>query len=184
MLLYIRAASHLFMRILFLVLFCWVWGYPCYSQSASYHYNRGTFLSSNGDYNEAMIQFSKALEFDPVLQEAWFNRGIAKYKLGDIVNAIKDLSKAIQLKPDDAEAHFNRAVCRAKSNDLAGALQDYNRAILLNPMYGQAYMNRGNCRYKLNDKTGACNDWDRASNLGFKDANNAKFCSELMKVLK
>lgn len=70
-------------RIFISLLFFTAVSFSASAQSAAYHYNRGTFLSSNGDYKEALTQFSKALEFDPVLQEAWFNRGIAKYKLGD-----------------------------------------------------------------------------------------------------
>ena len=153
--------------------------YSGFTQTAAYHYNRGTFLSGNGDYTQAIANYNKALEFDPVLQEAYFGRGFVYYKLQQFEAAIKDLSKAIQLKPDDDEALFNRGVCRTKSNDLAGALQDYNCAILLNPQYAQAYMNRGNCRYKLNDKEGACNDWHRASEFGLHDANNENYCNDL-----
>lgn len=167
------------MRYGFLVLFFSALSLVAFSQSADYHFNRGNFLANNGDLKEAITHYSKALEFDPKLVEAYLSRGIAHYKLQQFVAAIQDYTKAIQLKPDDAEAHFNRGVCKTKSNDLAGALQDYNRAILLNPQYAQAYMNRGNCRYKLNDKEGACKDWHRASEFGLHDANNENYCNDL-----
>ena len=47
------------------------------------------------DYLGAIIEYTKALEFNPGEAEPWYNRGNAKYNIEDFHGAIEDYSKAI-----------------------------------------------------------------------------------------
>ena len=60
------------------------------------------------DYQGAISDCSKAIEFDPKDAKAYFIRGNAKSDLSDYPGAISDYSKAIEFDPKDAKAYFNR----------------------------------------------------------------------------
>lgn len=70
--------------------------------------NEGVKNGIYGKYKEAIACFSKALETNPNLAEAYCNRGIAKYDFRDYKGAISDYNKAIELNPNYTDAHFNR----------------------------------------------------------------------------
>lgn len=60
-------------------------------------YCRGTFHAVREDYAEAVKWFTKAIELDPRLPEAYFNRGLCYQRLGQASQANADLSKAGEL---------------------------------------------------------------------------------------
>ena len=147
-----------------------------FAQTATYQYNRGSYLAASGSFAEAMPYYDEALKMDPKMEAAWFSRGEAKYRLTDYNGAIDDFNKALALNPKDENAYFFRAVGNAKLMDLGASIMDYSQSIIINPGFAQAYLNRGNAKFKLNDKNGACDDWSKASELGYPNANNENYC--------
>jgi len=61
------------------------------------HYNFATMQAIMGHYDEAIESYTRALQLDDLLAEAYFNRGIAYSRSGDSKAAIRDLSKAGEL---------------------------------------------------------------------------------------
>ena len=61
------------------------------------YYNLAHLQASIGDFANALINYSKAIELKPDLGEAYFNRGLINMQLGDKVNGTADLSKAGEL---------------------------------------------------------------------------------------
>ena len=59
--------------------------------------NRGDTKRHRGDDDGAISAFSKALELNPQLAEAWGNRGLAKTQRGDIKGGCKDLKTGSDL---------------------------------------------------------------------------------------
>lgn len=147
-----------------------------FAQSATYQYNRGSYLAASGSFAEALPYYNEALKLDTTMEAAWFSRGEAKYRLTDYNGAIDDFNKALSMNPKDENTYFFRAACNAKLMNLSAAIMDYTQAIAINPEFAQAFLNRGNARYKLNDKNGACEDWSKASDLGYPNANNENYC--------
>lgn len=60
-------------------------------------YNKGNILFELGDYTSAILAYTKALEYQPDMGEAFFNRGYANLKLGNSTSGKADLSKAGEL---------------------------------------------------------------------------------------
>ncbi|MDR0812652.1 MAG: tetratricopeptide repeat protein [Oscillospiraceae bacterium] len=52
-------------------------------------------------YDQAIVNYSKAIELDPLYAVAYNNRGLAYHSIGYTELAIKDLSEAIKLSPDN-----------------------------------------------------------------------------------
>ena len=78
-------------------------------QSAAVQHNdRGVALTTEGGYDEAIAEFSKAIELEPEYVVAYSNRGYAYGLKGEWDIAIADFDKAIELAPDYVLAYNNR----------------------------------------------------------------------------
>ena len=66
-------------------------------QNAYLSYNRGNLYAQRHDYQRAIDDYTRALQIDERLAEAWFNRGLAKIYAKKISEGIEDLSKAGEL---------------------------------------------------------------------------------------
>ena len=126
---------------------------------------RAFAYQEKGDYDKAIQHYSKALELNPQMAEAYNNRGIAYSDKGDYPHAIEDFNKAIELKPDYAEAYNNRGTAYREKGNLGRAIEDYNTAIQLQPGLTQAYNNRGNAFRDKGDYTRAIEDFNKAIEL-------------------
>ena len=66
------------------------------SQDAIVYYGRGLAKSTKGDQDGAIADFSKAIELNPKLAEAYLNRGLAKStKHSEPPGAAQDVEKSI-----------------------------------------------------------------------------------------
>jgi hypothetical protein len=101
-----------------------------------------TYLLKKQDYDRAIADFSKAIEYSSDDAPLRAGRGMAHEKKGDLERALADLSAAVRLieRADDKGAEAKRAwVFRARasvfeaSRDKAGAIADYEKALNLNP---------------------------------------------------
>ena len=98
-------------------------------------YNAGTMFLNSGKYNEAITQFTKAIEFNPRLNEAYFNRGLAYYKNGDFDKAIDDYNKMPSLNNNDvADKLYNLGLAYMGKEDYDNAYWKF-RALIGSPMF-------------------------------------------------
>jgi len=146
-------------------------GIGCYDESlkleeyAGSYNNRGIAYAKLNKYEQAIEDFSKAIELDPDFAEAYNNRGLSYAELNEHEQAIKDYDKAIELNPNYAVAYNNRGNAYAKLNKYKQAIEDYDRAIKLNPALAGAYNNRGIAYAKLNKYERAIKDYGKAIEL-------------------
>ena len=82
----------------------------------------------NSDFKNALIDFTKAIEYDNSNSEAYFCRGNVKSTLSDYKGAIIDFDKAIELNPSYADAYYNRGDIKFMRGDKDGACADYKKA--------------------------------------------------------
>ncbi len=113
------------------------------AESAQQFFDRGVEASENDNYDEAIADFTKALEIDPNYAKAYGNRGITYAEKGQPDEAIADFNKALQINPKDAEAYTYRGWAYAYKGQFDQAITDYNKAIEINPKLTEAYLNRG-----------------------------------------
>jgi tetratricopeptide (TPR) repeat protein len=61
-----------------------------------------------GQYDKAIVDYTRALEVNPANSFAYYNRGITKDRMGDFEGAVADFSSAIALDPKNADFYHNR----------------------------------------------------------------------------
>ncbi len=72
--------------------------------------DRGSRYGRNGVYHRAIEDFTKALDLDSGLAEAWYNRGCSWYEIGDYEKSISDLTRAIELAPSNGLYYGQRSL--------------------------------------------------------------------------
>ncbi|MDQ7822414.1 MAG: tetratricopeptide repeat protein [Candidatus Eremiobacteraeota bacterium] len=117
------------------------------------------------DYKGAIADYTKALDINSSLAEAWHMRGVCKGETGDSRGAVEDYSRAIALTPGNAVIWYDRGLDKRKMNDLAGAISDYSEVIRLRPDYTSAYYNRAIALRMLGRHQEAIKDFTRAVEL-------------------
>lgn len=145
---------------------------PIKEKSTNDFFVSGNTKKNQGDYQGAILEYTKAINFNPNDADAYTNRGFAKNKLRDYKGAILDFSKAIELNPSEAKSYFNRGSAKANSEDYQGAIADFSKAIEINPNFAESYHYRGNLKYTLNDYRGAIVDNSKAIEIisNYEDA--------------
>lgn len=107
------------------------------------HVNLGTALEKNGNLDEAIVQYTKALQIQPLLDRAHSNLGAALNKKGEFSEAIHHFSIALEITPTLATAHYNLGVTLEEIGQLDEALSHFSKAIESKPNYVEAYNNMG-----------------------------------------
>ncbi|MEJ2006436.1 MAG: tetratricopeptide repeat protein, partial [Cyclobacteriaceae bacterium] len=108
--------------------------------------NRGKARMDKGEMNEALADFSKAIEMDPDFIVACRNRAQIYIRNKDWEKALKDLNRICE--DGDGEDLFQRAEVRMKQEDWSGAAADLQKAasvgiesVRINPPLASCYFN-------------------------------------------
>lgn len=110
-------------------------------RASAEHMLRGNYHLDNGDYEAALAEYTRALDYDPKSWVAFLLRAYLYQLQSKNALAIKDLDKTIELNPT-VEAHVMRGVAYAFSGDDDAALKDYVTAVRIDPGYGSIYKQR------------------------------------------
>ncbi len=105
---------------------------------------RGIAYSANGDYDAAIIDFSRAVEINRNYADGFFNRGVAFQTKKELTKAILDYSEAIRIAPNSLKAHINRGVAYYSNKEYEKAVSDFKRAIEVSPSDTMAYFHLAN----------------------------------------
>jgi len=141
------------------------------ARNYEYYFNRAQDKFELADYEEAILDYNKALELSPTeICLVYSMRGNAKRNLGDFDGAISDQNKALDFDPLYADGYFNRGSAKYKMGDFAGAIEDYTQVIKINPKDSDAFFNRANIKKEIGDMRGACEDWKKGAELDDEDA--------------
>lgn len=161
--------------------------------------------------DDAIADFSKAIELDPANAEHYSGRAFIYSMLADyywdkadyyryqnenqlyeecLINfidsnnkAIADFTKAVELVPECAEFYFSRGQCYAGNGDYVRATMDFTKAIELGKEDWAVYYNRA-CAYgELGDKNKALADYREALTLS-EDELTSELTSEAIKELE
>jgi tetratricopeptide (TPR) repeat protein len=96
-----------------------------------------------GDLDDAVKDFTSALDRNPNYADAFKNRGIARQMQGDYDAAVADFNRALRLNDKSPDYYNARGSALFKKGEYDGAIRDFNKAIALDPKYKKAFVNRG-----------------------------------------
>ncbi|MFI3330932.1 MAG: tetratricopeptide repeat protein [Rikenellaceae bacterium] len=139
--------------------------------------HEGYFLRGIAKYNlddllGAEIDFSEAIDRNPVFTTAYQYRAITRARLANYSDAIEDFKHAIELRPDINSTYYSRSVAYLMSGDNNKALEDLNTFISKEKGVVDAYINRGTTHLNLSDTTSALQDFNWAIKLNKENPNS------------
>jgi tetratricopeptide (TPR) repeat protein len=127
---------------------------------------RGVILSEDGDFDDAIASFSRAILLDPSDMRCYYSRGIAYRNLGNYERAEADFTRGLELLPDLVALLMLRGQVRYRMDELQGALDDFSRVIYLAPDYTSAYVQRGYVYALMGDYVNALANYRLYEELG------------------
>jgi len=126
------------------------------------YWMRGNLEKADGNLQDALQDYSKAILLNGKFDDSYYNRGIIYDKLGNRHAAISDYDKAIAINPKSSDAYNNRGWAYFESGEIKPAISDFNQAILIKPDYAAALNNRGWAYFKSGDMRSALQNYDSA----------------------
>jgi tetratricopeptide (TPR) repeat protein len=118
---------------------------------------------------QAIDDFSRALQKDPKMVEALVNRGYVRNDMQDAQAAIRDFEPALQLNPDDGVAHLGLAFSYLQLHHSPKALEETERAEKLMGEMGATHMARATAYRQMRVLEKAEKEYRLAINLAPDD---------------
>ena len=108
-----------------------------------YFSNYGLLLSRLGKYEQAVVQYKKAVELQPAYAEAWFNLGAILPQLGDLPAAEDAYKKAITCRKDYIKAMYGLASVQEAQGKSDEAETTVGKIQAIVPDSAQTYLTLG-----------------------------------------
>ena len=129
--------------------------------------HEGYFLRGVAKYNlddlmGAELDFSTAIEFNPVFTMAYQYRAITRLQFGNYDDALKDFQEAIDLRPDVASPYYSRGITYTLNKQYDKAIKDFDQFIKQESMVSFAYIHRGDAYLLMQDTVAAMKDYNKA----------------------
>jgi tetratricopeptide (TPR) repeat protein len=123
----------------FLSLFLWLAAEPVCADDAMQYFNLGIKSSMT---REKIAYFTKALQLNPGLVDAYRKRGLLHYFQGNYDKVIQDYQSYLDLAPDNAEAYLMIGIGFLESGMYQPAINNFTQAIEIEPQFTRAFANR------------------------------------------
>ena len=124
--------------------------------------NRGRAYQFLGKTDQAISDFTVALDNVSEDYETMIERAQLIAKQGRLDDAIREISKVIRRVPDNDLAYFARATALIESRNYDAAMRDVNRAIELSPAESRYHVLRGDLKLYSNQVQAAIEDYSQA----------------------
>ncbi len=119
------------------------------------HYNLGIVLSEQGEADQAIDHYRRAVALRPDYAEAHYNLGRLLVEHGQLADAIAHYERAAAINPADAEAQNNLGVTLFGIGSTDDAIAHYQKALEIRPDYAEASCNLANALIAKHDFDGA-----------------------------
>ena len=107
------------------------------------HFAAGVQAADQRQYDQAIIEFTKAIEIDPKDIPAIENRAYMYLALQKNAEAVVDFTQVIELAPGQTTSYLGRGQAETNLKQFEPALTDLSKAIELKPDDPNAYRFRG-----------------------------------------
>jgi len=110
---------------------------------ANAYYHRGIAHQRMNLLDEAIADFTKAIELDKDDADAYFHRAQIYYHNLEWDKSVPDLNRSIRLNPDYSEAYYGLGMIDEQIGEWKKAIEDFNSVIEREPDNALAYFHRG-----------------------------------------
>lgn len=152
-------------------------------ESAEAFLNKGLAYSEQGDHQQAIVSFKRALEIDPTLEGAHLNLGISYFKLKSFDSAINTFQQILDRTPDDSSAFIFLGLSLQGQKQYEKAIPYFEKAGNLDPDFHQlALFNVGQSHFHLRNDQLASEKLNQAIKV---DSTNelAEGANALLKII-
>lgn len=125
-------------------------------------FTRGLVFYSNGDFENALAEFDRAIRSEPEDGEFHLHRGMAHLELERYDRAVMDCTRALDLSPDSLEPCRTRALAHDALEEYDLAIQDWSHLIHNDPEDAEALYYRGMAHADLAEFNRAVDDFTAA----------------------
>jgi tetratricopeptide (TPR) repeat protein len=125
---------------------------------------------NEGQFEEGLNYYSKALSMSPSEADWVMNRAICYGKAGLLEQSKEELLRVTTMKDFSTKAYLHLANVLFLQEEYDQAISFYNQFIATEPAYGTAYFNRGISFNKIGKDDLACRDLQIAARLGVSES--------------
>jgi tetratricopeptide (TPR) repeat protein len=136
------------------------------------HLDKGNSYFDQEKWDQAIIEYTAAIEIDPENAQAYANRGAAFAEQSKYDLSLVDYNKALELDPQNAIVYYNRAIAYNYMGEYDKAIADCTKVIdELELKNNWVYFQRGIAYFAKNRFSDALNDFYSAK----KQTSNEEF---------
>ena len=129
-----------------------------FAETEKEFFDNGVLLFKQGQYQQAIDEFSKLIELAPDNADAYKNRGVSRMKQEKFDLAIQDFEKAKKIFPELKGLYSNLGVAWFYKKEYEKAIENYDIEIEIAPENHVAYFNRALCLAELGRNKEALDD--------------------------
>ncbi len=119
----------------------WAHALDCDPGNVRAHYNLGSYLYQNKQWDGAITHFGDAIEIAPEFSDAHNNLGMALSAKGDVDDAVVQYNEAIKLDTNYAIAHYNLGSAMLKKGQTDEAIAEFQTALMIDPAHAEQLNN-------------------------------------------
>ncbi len=135
------------------------------AETANDHLERGNAWYDLKSYDNAINEFTRAVELDPQMIKAYQMRGLIWMDKEDYDKAIADGGMAIAIDPRCKEAFALRGLAFFKKGEFDLTIADMSKVMEIDPTYALVYQGRGRVWVRKHEYGKAIADYDEAIRL-------------------
>jgi Tfp pilus assembly protein PilF len=126
------------------------------------HNNLGGFLVEQGQSDEALAHFRRAVELQPGFAKAQYNLGAALREKGQSDEAIVHLQRAVEIEPHYVEARNSLARALGQEGEWDRAMEHLERSLEIDPDQAEAHNNLANVLWQKGRLRQAAAEYEKA----------------------
>jgi tetratricopeptide (TPR) repeat protein len=152
------------------------------ARSAEWHEQEGFRLLFAGRTQEALTEFTKAIEVGEGEARLYYSRGFAWHRIGQFDKAISDFSEAISRDTRRGTYYLARALAWSAKREWAKAVRDATDCIMLSSRLSDGYTVRGYAEIHLGQYAKSQEDYGNALRISPDNPVNWQMLAYLLAV--
>ena len=116
-----------------LVTFVFYWRLGTEEKPGDYNTKKGNYRLEDGQFDDAVKEFSSALEKNPDHEMAHLGLAITYMQMNKSAAALTEFNRTIELAPELAAAYADRGVLYDRMGEYEKAVADYRKALSMDP---------------------------------------------------
>lgn len=138
--------------------------------SVNEDFERANELYENGQYEEAIQSYDKAIKAEPNLSEGYTNKCLALSKIGNYEEALKACDKGIELDPKSNVAYNNKGLVLFQMGKYEDAIDAFDKSIKLDSKDAVSYFNKASALAEIEKYEEAIKAYNKAIELAPKSS--------------